>query len=169
MDGMRSEYMDWSMMFNSRVVVFGCGNVLYADDGVGPALVAALENDPEVPDDVALLDVGTSIRGLLFDLVLSDKLPERVVVVDAVTQSDREPGEIFEIDVDQMDPKKIPDFTLHQFPTTNLLKELRDNTGIDLKILVVQSAYIPDAMEEGLSPTLQAKLPELMAKVKSYF
>jgi coenzyme F420 hydrogenase subunit delta len=97
--------MDWSKMFNSRVVVFGCGNVLYADDGIGPALIAALEKDPEVPEDVALLDVGTSIRGLLFDLVLSDKLPERVVVVDAVTQSDREPGEIFEIDVDQMDQK----------------------------------------------------------------
>jgi len=122
-----------------------------------------------VPEDVALLDVGTSIRGLLFDLVLGEKLPERVIVVDAVTQGDREPGEIFEVDVDQMDPKKIPDFTLHQFPTTNLLKELRDNTGIDLKIIVVQSAYIPDAMEEGLSPTVQAKLPELMAKVKSYF
>ena len=55
---------------------------------------------------------------MLFRSVLSDTLPERVVVVDAVTQSDREPGEIFEIDVDQMDPKKIPDFTLHQFPTT---------------------------------------------------
>ena len=161
--------MDWSKMFNSRVVVFGCGNVLYADDGVGPTLIAELEKDPEVPEDVALLDVGTSIRGLLFDLVLSEKLPERVIVVDAVTQSDREPGEIFEIDVDQMDPKKIPDFTLHQFPTTNLLKELKENTGVDLKIVVAQTAYIPDAMEEGLSPTLQKALPDLISKVKSLF
>ncbi|MDD4649511.1 MAG: hydrogenase maturation protease [Desulfoplanes sp.] len=161
--------MDWSKMFNSRVVVFGCGNVLYADDGVGPVVIAELEKDPEIPKDVALLDVGTSIRGLLFDLVLSDTLPERVVVVDAVTQSDREPGEIFEIDVDQMDPKKIPDFTLHQFPTTNLLKELKINTGIDLKIVVVQAAYIPEAMEEGLSPTVQNVLPDLVAKIKSLF
>ncbi|MDD2218709.1 MAG: hydrogenase maturation protease [Desulfoplanes sp.] len=161
--------MDWSKMFNSRVVVFGCGNVLYADDGVGPVVIAELKKDPEIPKDVALLDVGTSIRGLLFDLVLSDTLPERVVVVDAVTQSDREPGEIFEIDVDQMDPKKIPDFTLHQFPTTNLLKELKINTGIDLKIVVVQAAYIPEAMEEGLSPTVQNVLPDLVAKIKSLF
>lgn len=158
--------MDWSKMFNSRVVVFGCGNILFGDDAVGPVLIHELEQDPEVPDDVALLDVGTSIRPLLFDLILSDNQPERVIVVDAMTVSNREAGEIMEIDVDEMDPKKIADFTMHQFPTSNLLKELKENSRIDLRLIVVQTGFIPDHMEERLSDEVQACIPELKNRVK---
>ena len=158
--------MDWSMMFTSRVVVFGCGNVLFGDDGVGPALIRELENDPDIPSDVALLDVGTSIRNLLFDLLLSEKLPQRIVVVDATTEEDRTPGEIWEIDVDHINPKKISDFSMHQFPSTNLLKEIKEKTGVDLRIVVVQTGWIPEEFDEGLSEPVQAAMPELKRLVK---
>jgi coenzyme F420 hydrogenase subunit delta len=153
-------------MFTSRVVVFGCGNVLFGDDGVGPALIRELEGDPEIPGDVALLDVGTSIRNLLFDLLLSDRLPKRIIVVDATTEDDRTPGEIWEIDVDQINPKKISDFSMHQFPSTNLLKEIKEKTGVEMKIVVVQTGWIPDEFEEGLSEQVRASLPELKRRVK---
>ena len=159
--------MDWSQMFTNRVVVFGCGNTLYGDDGVGPACIQALQDDPEIPDDVALIDAGTSIRALLFDLSLSDKGPERVVVVDAITESGREPGEIFEVDIDSMDRKKIPYFSMHQFPTSNLLKDLRETTGTDVRVVVVQTDRIPEAMYEGLSPAVTASFPKLLEHVKS--
>ena len=158
--------MDWSMMFTSRVLVFGCGNVLFGDDGVGPALIRELENDPDIPSDVALLDVGTSIRNLLFDLLLSEKLPQRIVVVDATTEEDRTPGEIWEIDVDHINPKKISDFSMHQFPSTNLLKEIKEKTGVDLRIVVVQTGWIPEEFDEGLSEPVQAAMPELKRLVK---
>jgi coenzyme F420 hydrogenase subunit delta len=159
--------MDWSRMFTSRVVVFGCGNVLFGDDGVGPALISELENDPEIPGDVALLDVGTSIRNLLFDLLLSDRLPKRVIVVDATTEDDREPGEIWEIDVDHINPKKISDFSMHQFPSTNLLKEIKEKTGVEMKIVVVQTGWIPEEFEEGFSEQVRAAIPELKRRVKA--
>jgi coenzyme F420 hydrogenase subunit delta len=159
--------MDWSRMFTSRVVVFGCGNVLFGDDGVGPALISELENDPEIPGDVALLDVGTSIRNLLFDLLLSDRLPKSIIVVDATTEDDREPGEIWEIDVDHINPKKISDFSMHQFPSTNLLKEIKEKTGVEMKIVVVQTGWIPEEFEEGFSEQVRAALPELKRRVKA--
>jgi coenzyme F420 hydrogenase subunit delta len=158
--------MDWSTMFTSRVVVFGCGNVLFGDDGVGPVLIQELENDPDIPGDVALLDVGTSIRNLLFDLLLSDSLPKRIVVVDATTDENRTPGEIWEIDVDHIHPKKISDFSMHQFPSTNLLKEIKEKTGVEMKIVVVQAGWIPEEFAEGLSEPVRAALPELKRRVK---
>jgi len=153
-------------MFTSRVVVFGCGNTLLGDDAAGPKVIEILEQDPEIPSDVALLDVGTTIRSLLFDLINIDPKPERVIIVDATTAHGRQAGEIFEIDVDHMDPKKVNDFSLHMFPTVNLLKELTVNTNIEVKVVVIQTGYIPDNLDDSLSPEVEAALPRLAARVK---
>jgi coenzyme F420 hydrogenase subunit delta len=160
--------MDWSVMFTSRVVVFGCGNVLIGDDGAGPKIIELLREDSGVPDDVALIDAGTSIRGLLFDLITMDPKPTRIVIVDATTMHGKNPGEIFEIDVNAMDPVKVSDFTLHQFPTVNLLKQLREETNIEVKVVVIQTGYIPEGiMDETMSPEVEAALPELAQRVKA--
>ncbi len=158
--------MDWSQMFTSRVVVFGCGNTLIGDDAVGPLVIQKLEQDPDMPQDVGLIDAGTSVRNLLFDLMLADKHPQRVVVVDATTAENRQPGEIWEIDVSDVTPEKAKLFTLHMFPTVNLLANLQQNTSIDLKILVMQTGFVPDYMSEALSPEVEAALPGLVERVK---
>lgn len=159
--------MDWSVMFTSRVVVFGCGNVLIGDDAAGPKVIELLRAAPDIPDDVALIDVGTSIRSHLFDLIAMDPKPGRIVIVDATTMHGRAAGEVFEIDVDAMDPKKTSDFSLHQFPTVNLLKELREKTNIEVKVVVIQTGYIPEGfMDERMSPEVEAALPAVAARVK---
>ncbi len=157
--------MDWSSMFDSRVVVFGCGNTLYGDDGLGPMAVKALQDRDDLGQDVACIDAGTSIRPLIFDLILSDNHPQRVIIIDSTTDDDMEPGEVREIDISRVDPKKISDFSMHQFPTTNLLKELQETTEIKLSIIVVRAAHIPEKMQESLSPQVQKALDEVQEKV----
>ncbi|WP_028574116.1 hydrogenase maturation protease [Desulfonatronovibrio hydrogenovorans] len=158
--------MEWSQMFSSRVVVFGCGNTLFGDDGLGPKVIEVLQKEGSLGDDVALIDAGTSIRPLLFDLILSDRQPEQIIVVDISTDQDIEPGEVKEINVDQVDPKKIADFSMHQFPTTNLLKELQDTTSIKLHILVSRPVNVPELMEEGLSPEVSKAVDRIVSKIK---
>ncbi len=158
--------MDWSLMFNCKVVVFGCGNVLYGDDGLGPKVIEVLQADKSLGDEVACVDAGTSIRPLLFDLLLNEKKPEQVIVVDITTDEDIEPGQVKEIDVDQVDPKKIADFSMHQFPTTNLLKELKENTDIKLSILVARPMVVPEKMSEGLSPEMNNAVDEVVSRIK---
>ncbi len=158
--------MDWSRMFNARVVVFGCGNILYGDDGLGPKVIEELKKHNLPAEEVALIDAGTSIRPLLFDLILNDRQPERIIVVDISTDQDIEPGEVKEIDVDQVDPKKISDFSMHQFPTTNLLKELKETTSIKLHILVSRPVNIPEMMSEGLSPEMYGAVDEIIKRIK---
>ncbi|WP_291318446.1 hydrogenase maturation protease [Desulfonatronospira sp.] len=157
--------MDWSSMFASRVVVFGCGNTLYGDDGLGPLVIKVLQDRGDLGKDVACIDAGTSIRPLLFDLILSDNHPQRVIIIDSTTDEDMEPGEVREIDISRVDPKKISDFSMHQFPTTNLLKELQETTEIELGIIVVRAAHIPEKMQEGLSPQVQKALDKVQEKV----
>ena len=123
-------------IFENSVLIFGCGNILWGDDGFGPAVIECLNEKYHLPDDVLALDVGTSIRDILFDLILSDKKPQQLIIIDAVGYPDRQPGEVFEIPVEGIPETKVSDFSLHQFPTVNMLQELKEHSGIKVKIIV---------------------------------
>ena len=141
--------------FTKSVLVFGCGNILWGDDGFGPAVANYLEEHYTLPPDVVVRDVGTSIRDILFDLVLSEQKPKKIIIVDAVDYPDRKPGEIFEIPVEGIPEKKAGDFSLHQFPTVNMLQELKDHSQMEVKILVAQIQEIPQEVRPGLTPALE--------------
>lgn len=147
------------------ILVFGCGNILFGDDGFGPAVVKHLQEHCELPADVLVQDVGTGIREILFDLALSETKPRRLIIVDAVDYPDRIPGEVFEIAVDGIPAKKTSDFSLHQFPTVNLLKELQEETHIVIHIIVAQVAHLPEAVQPGLSEPLTQALPKACRRI----
>jgi coenzyme F420 hydrogenase subunit delta len=140
------------------VLVFGCGNTLFGDDGFGPAVVGRLHRDASIPDHVHVEDVGTSISDLLFDLSLSPEKPEMICIVDAVDVQGRQAGEVFEISPAELPRVKRPDFSMHQFPSINLLQELQDQAGVIVRILAVQISCIPEEVRPGLSEPVQAAL-----------
>lgn len=158
--------MDWSSMFDARVVVFGCGNTLFGDDGLAPRTVQALAQDPSVPHGTALIDAGTSIRPLLMDLSLSEARPERVVLIDVVMEEGREPGSIRCEDIDNAELTDPAGGFMHQAPTMGLLRRMRDSVGTDIVVLTVQAARIPEEMDDSLSPEASAALPRLVTYVK---
>lgn len=155
-------------LFEKSILIFGCGNVLWGDDGFGPAVIQYLRQTYALPDDVLAMDMGTSIRDTLIDLTLNEKKPQKLIIVDAVDVPDRKPGEVFEIPIDRIPEKKTSDFSLHQFPTVNLLSELKENTAIDVIILVAQTEKIPDEVRPGLSETLQGALPKACERIMGY-
>ena len=69
--------------------------------------------------------------------------------------------------MDAITLKKTADFSLHQFPTTNMRKELKDHTDIDIRILVVQPEYIPDEIAPGLSNPVKAAIPDMCSRIIS--
>ncbi len=142
-------------LFDKSVLIFGCGNILFGDDGFGPAVAEHLQTNYSLPPEVLVMDVGTSIREILFDLALSDSKPRKLIIVDAVDYPGRKPGELFEIPVEGIPAEKTADFSLHQFPTVNILQELQNYTEIDIRILVAQIEAIPGEVRPGLSGPVQ--------------
>lgn len=136
------------------VVVFGCGNILLGDDGFGPAVVKELHASGAVPECAEVIDAGTSVREFLFDIALSEQRPGLIVVIDAVDVG-RCPGEVFEIPLDDIPVVKVSDYSLHQAPTSNLLRQLRDHCGVDVSVIVCQVEQIPDEVKMDLSPAVQ--------------
>lgn len=140
--------------YGKRTLILGCGNWLWGDDGFGPAVTRGLLSDVAVPDDVCIMDVGTSIREVLFDVILSEKKPEKIVVVDAM-DCGREPGELFNMDIGSMPQTKLADLSAHQVPTSSLLRDLRDMCGVDVVVIACQVQNRDAEIKPGLSPVVE--------------
>jgi coenzyme F420 hydrogenase subunit delta len=143
-------------IYEKQRLVFGCGNPLFGDDGFGPEVIRLLESLYFPPRDTACLDVGTAIRDFLLDILLLEKKPAQMIIIDAMDLPRTAAGQISEIEVDDIHPAKIGDYSLHQFPTVNMLKEIRTHTAIDVRILVTQPADIPSEVRPGLSSAVKA-------------
>ena len=141
------------------MLILGVGNVLFGDDGFGPAAADYLLNNCKIPDDVYVMDIGIGAGDVLFTVGLSQKKPQKIIVLDAVDMK-RKPGEIFLLPIDDLPANKITDFSMHLFPSANLLKELRDQMGVDVVILACQAERIPDAVNPGLSNSVTKALPK---------
>jgi coenzyme F420 hydrogenase subunit delta len=135
------------------IIVLGCGNILFGDDGFGASVAEHLQSCNLLPENVSVINAGTGIRGMLFDLVLSEQRPRKIIVIDAVDMG-KEAGEVFKINIDELPKNKTDDFTLHETPTSNLLQELKDFCNVEVIIVAGQIESIPELVRPGLSDAL---------------
>ena len=147
-------------LFTKPVLIFGCGNTLLGDDGFGPAVADRLLSSCRLPDHAAAFDAGTGVREILFDLLLLPQKPKAVFIVDAVYEPGGAPGEILEIDVGGIGEKKVNDFSLHLFPSVNLLSELQSGAGVEVRVLAVQAETMPEEVRPGLSEAVASAVPK---------
>lgn len=147
---------DWH---DKSILILGCGNVLLGDDGFGPAVAQKLCANFAIPDAVCVLDAGSSVREILFDTILSEKKPSKIVIVDAM-DCGRRPGELFWLDIDALPKIKLDDFSMHQIPTSNLLRELRDLCGIEVIVMACQVCDPANEVSPGLSAPLSKAVHE---------
>ena len=136
--------------YDKSILILGCGNVLFGDDGFGPAVAQHLQHNFKVPVEICVLDTGTSVREILFDAILADKKPSKIIIIDAM-DCGRKPGELFSPDIDSFPKAKLDDFSLHQVPTSNLLRELRDLCSIEVIVVACQVAVECESVSPGLS------------------
>jgi coenzyme F420 hydrogenase subunit delta len=115
------------------------------------------------------MNVRLSVREILFNIILNEKCPQKIIIIDAVDLG-RTPGEVFEIDISEIPQLKIDDFSMHQLPTSNLLYELKNKKGIDIKIISTQVEHIPESVSPGLSRVVEESIPvackEIFASLK---
>lgn len=152
--------------WNSELLVLGCGNILFGDDGFGPAVVEYFQENYEFPPEASVINAGLSVREILFTIVLAEKRPKKVIIVDAV-DAGRSPGEVFELELSEIPEVKIDDFSMHQLPTSNLLKELKEICGVEVKIISAQVQHIPDEVAPGLSRVIKQAIPVACDKIFS--
>ncbi len=138
----------------ARVVILGVGNILFGDDGFGPEVANYLTSHYAIPDDIYVMDVGTGVRKLLFTITLSEVKPEKIVVVDAVDWG-LDLGSLTVMSAADLPASKVDDFSLHQLPTSNLLRELQEDCGVIVTVVACDVSVMPGTIQPGLSPAIQ--------------
>ncbi len=139
-----------------RVLIVGCGNVLLGDDGFGPAVAEkCLRLDHG--RSIVPMDIGTQLSPLLIEMLYGDEKARGLVIVD-IADGGRPPGTVFEVSLDDLERRSTDTFGLHDFPSPSVLKELRDNRGVEISILCCQPAPGPDTVRIGLSPEVAASV-----------
>lgn len=144
-----------------NIAVFGIGNILLSDDGVGVHVVNKLKTEYHLPEHVELIDGGT--KGL--DLLPLFEGRDKVLIIDAANFK-KEPGTI-----DIVEGDKIPAFlisnklSVHQIglPDTLFAARLMDITPPEMCLIGIQ----PKTMETGteLSGEIKKRLDALVERV----
>jgi coenzyme F420 hydrogenase subunit delta len=140
-------------------LVLGCGSVFRGDDGLGSQAIAFLLDHCALPDDVAVLDAGSGVGEVLFDIVLSPQKPKRIVLVDALDRG-LPAGTISVLPLADLSRTDSRFFSFHQGPSSSLLRELAA-VGAEVILVAVQPESLPDELTVGLSGPVQGALREI--------
>jgi len=81
-------------MLHSEIVIVGCGNPLFGDDGFGPAVIEEMEK-LTLPDNVTIQDGGAGAPHFIFNF-LNPEVTKKLIVVD-IADFDAKPGSISKI------------------------------------------------------------------------
>lgn len=135
------------------VLVLGIGNVLLSDEGVGVRIVEAFERKYRVPDEVNVLDGGTSGMDLLSHITGVDTL----IVADAV-RSGKAPGTVVRLDGDAVPALLRSKVSPHQVGLADVLASamLMGEEPKDLTLFGVEPETIDTAM--NLSDVVSAQV-----------
>ena len=139
-------------------VVIGIGNPYRHDDGIGPALIAALR--PSCPGTVTLAESDGEPTHLLD---IWDRVP-LAVVVDAVRCPLPAPGRIHRSGAKSFLPGVTGSTHGLGMPDAIRLAQVLDRVPARLVVLAVEAADLSPGV--GLSPAVAASLPQLIASVQ---
>ncbi|MBU4534803.1 MAG: coenzyme F420-reducing hydrogenase, FrhD protein [Euryarchaeota archaeon] len=152
------------MPYDAEILVVGCGNVLFKDDGFGPAVIDALEeyfkeHEEERPDNAMFIDAGTG--GPHFVFSLPHESWKKMIVVDVVEYK-AEPGELRKFEVDEI-PKGSYE-NMHSWPVNQPLHELNEKIEVMVIGCKPKEVSAPD-VEMGLTPPVEEAIPKAIKMI----
>ena len=144
---------------SAKSVILGIGNDLKADDGIGPHIIAQLEN--QAPDQIELINVGTVPEN--FISLLIEKQPEFILLLDAALMQ-AEPGTIRLIDKDNIGGIA---FSSHQLPLTFFIEYLESNISATILVLGIQP--LTDEFTQPISEPVQNAANQIINTLSRIF
>jgi len=142
-----------------EIVVAGCGNPLYADDGFGIAVVESLQG-LELPEKVKVIDAGLGGPHFVFTL-LDPGSTKKLIIVD-IADFGGEPGELRWLAVDELPAGSYRD--AHSWDLTEPLQRIKDD--IRIRVLVCQKKYVSaPEMVIGITDEVERAIPGAVSEI----
>ena len=140
-----------------RAVVLGIGNTILTDEAAGVRAVELLEQRYRMPENVLVIDGGTSGMEMIEDLSNLDFL----IVIDVV-KTGAAPGTVVKIAGDEIPVFFRRKLSPHQIALPDVLAslELLDTMPKEIVVLGVEPISLELGME--MTATIAAKVPDLV-------
>ncbi|MGF7117233.1 coenzyme F420-reducing hydrogenase, FrhD protein [Methanobacterium oryzae] len=145
------------MPYEAEILVVGCGNILFEDDGFGPAVINALQEyfkEHELPENVMFIDAGTSAPHFIFSL--PHESWKKLIVVDIV-ESGAEPGTVRRFEVTELPRGRYED--AHSWSVEEPLHELSKRCEVFVIGCQPESVSAPD-VKMGLTKSVDEAIPK---------
>ncbi len=145
------------MPYDAEILVVGCGNILFADDGFGPAVIEALNKHSQehpLPENVMTIDAGTGAPHFVF--TLPQDCWKKMIVVDIV-EFGAEPGTMRKFSVEEL-PKGSYE-NVHSWPVSQPLHDLAESCEVMVIGCQPERVSAPD-VELGLTKSVEEAIPK---------
>jgi len=129
-----------------EVLILGCGNILFGDDGFGAAVVQKLnalkESHPQLNSQkTGIIDAGTGASHFILSLIDETMPIQKIIIVDIVDYG-LAPGEMI-----LLYPKDLPNIPkyhidAHDMPLAGMLTDLSHH-GIKIVVVGCQFKHMP--------------------------
>ncbi|PKU23111.1 HyaD/HybD family hydrogenase maturation endopeptidase [Telmatospirillum siberiense] len=143
-----------------RVVILGIGNILMSDEGIGVHAVEALQQRFLLPDNVEVVDGGTTGMELLPDLQGAHDL----IVIDAVRVG-AAPGSVVRLEGEEVPAFFKTKLSPHQVGLCDVLAALRFSGGAPERVVLIGVQPVSLEMAMELSPDVAAKMDRVLELV----
>lgn len=140
-----------------RAVVLGIGNTILTDEAAGVRAVEALEQAYRMPDNVLVIDGGTSGMEMIEDLSDLDFL----IVIDVV-KTGAAAGAVVKIAGNEIPIFFRNKLSPHQIGLPDVLASLELLDAIPKEIVVLGVEPISLELGMDMTPTVAAKVPQLV-------
>ena len=127
---------------NKEVLILGCGNVLFGDDGFGYTVVNELnkikEKNPVLNSNkIEIIDAGTGASHFILSLIDENTPIKKIIIIDAIDYG-LKAGEL-----KKLYPKDLPNIDkyqvdAHDMPLAGMLNELNEKYKIDVVVIGCQ-------------------------------
>ena len=141
-----------------RAVVLGIGNTILTDEAAGVRAAMALEAAYQIPDNVQVIDGGTSGMEMIEDLSNLDLL----IVLDVV-KTGAAPGTVVKIAGDEIPVFFRSKLSPHQIALPDVLASLELLDTMPKEIMVLGVEFISLELGLEMTPTIAEKVPVLAA------
>jgi coenzyme F420 hydrogenase subunit delta len=146
-------------MLYPEIVITGCGNPLFADDGFGPAVVEEMAK-LELPDNIKVIDAGLGGPHFIFTLINPEET-RKLIIID-IADFGAEPGELAIFRVEDLPAGSYRD--AHSWDLTEPLQRLKDR--VDIMVVGCQPKHVTaPEFELGLTEEVSNAVPRTVRKV----
>ena len=145
------------MPYDAEILVIGCGNILFKDDGFGPTVIKRLEEyskEHSLPENSMLIDAGTGGPHFIFSL--PQECWKKLIIVDIV-QFGAEPGTIRRFSVEELPEGSYEN--VHSWPVSQPLHDLSKQCEIVVVGCQPETISAPD-VELGLTESVENAIPK---------